>query len=129
MHPGPNKEVPQSLRSWFVVHFVLDFVFAVPLLLVPGWFLPLFGWTQVDPFTSRLVGAALMGIGVESLLGRNASLETYRAMLNLKIIWAASAVVGISLGLAAGGPKVAWAILGIFTVFLGLWAYYRYLLR
>jgi len=124
-----EKEVPKSLRSWFVVHFILDFIFAVPLLLVPERVMPLLGWTSVDPITSRLVGAALMGIGVESLLGRNASLETYRAMLNLKIIWATSAVIGISLGLAVGGPAAGWAFLGVFTAFWGLWVYYRILLR
>ncbi|HSF80736.1 MAG TPA: hypothetical protein VLA49_05860 [Anaerolineales bacterium] len=125
----PAHSVPDSLRTWFVVHFVLDFIFAVPLLLAPERVMPLIGWNAVDPITSRLVGAALMGIGVESLLGRKASLETYRAMLNLKIIWAASAVVGISLGLAAGGPPAAWVFLGIFAAFLGLWGYYRNLLR
>lgn len=143
MYPGNNamprkeehiagateKEVPKSLRTWFVVHFALDFIFAVPLLLVPEQIMPLFGWASVDPVTSRLVGAALMGIGVESLLGRNASLETYQAMLNLKIIWSSSAIIGIGLGLAAGAPAAAWAFLGIFVFFWGVWAYYRFLLR
>ncbi len=124
-----EKQVPGSLRVWFVIHFAVDMLFAIPLLFFPEILLPLLGWKVVDPITSRLVGAALLGIGGESLLGRNASKEVFLAMLNLKILWAAGAVIGIALGIAAGGPPLAWALFAIFTVFLGVWGYYRYKLR
>jgi hypothetical protein len=74
---------------------------------------------------SRLVGAALMGIGIESLLGRNADADTFRAMLNLKVIWASSALFAIGAGIAEGAPPMAWAFLGIFAVFWAVWVYYR----
>lgn len=121
-----EKQVPSNLRVWFVIHFAVDMLFAIPLLFFPEVLLPLLGWKVVDPITSRLVGAALLGIGGESLLGRNASKEVFLAMLNLKIIWAISAVVGIGLGIAAGGPLLAWGFLAVFAVFLGVWIYYRY---
>jgi len=124
-----EKQVPGSLRVWFEIHFAVDMLFAIPLLFFPEILLPLLGWTVVDPITSRLVGAALLGIGGESLLGRNASKEVFLAMLNLKILWAAGAVIGIALGIAAGGPPLAWALLVIFTLFLGVWGYYRNKLR
>ncbi len=117
--------IPLSLRRWFVVHFAIDLVIAVPLLLAPEWLLPRLGWLFVDPVTSRLVGAALMGIGLQSLLGRNAGVETFRAMLNLKIIWSASATLGLGLGLLKGGPPAAWLFLVVFMAFLGLWVNYR----
>jgi hypothetical protein len=129
MQPIQDNQVPDSLRTWFVVHFVLDFIAAVPLLLAPEILLPILGWEMVDPIASRLVGAAFMGIGVESLLGRNAGREAYLAMLNLKIIWASSASLGLVLGLAAGGPVINWALLAIFLLFLALWVYYRLRLR
>jgi len=124
-----SRDVPKSLRVWFVIHFVIDIIIAIPMLLVPELLLPLFGWSVVDPITSRLVGAALLGIGVESLIGRNASRDVFKAMLNLKILWASGAILGIGLGLVAGGPPIAWIFLAIFTGFLGLWAYYRVKLR
>ena len=129
MEPNATDEVPGSLRFWFVVHFVVDIVFALPLLLIPEWLMPLLGWRCVDPISSRLVGAALMGIGIASLLERKASTEVFRAMLNLKIIWATSAVVGIGLGLLRGGPLVGWALLAVFAAFLALWVHYRLRLR
>lgn len=124
-----SNNVPRSLRVWFVIHFALDITLAIPLLLVPELFLPLLGWLVVDPIMSRLVGAALLGIGVESLLGRNANRDVYKAMLNLKILWAAGAVFGIALGMAVGGPPIGWLLFAIFAAFLGLWSYYRYILR
>ena len=72
--------VPKGLKFWFVVHFVLDVSFAIPLLLFPRETLQFFGWTQIDPLATRLVGAALMGIGVESFLGRNATVEAAYTM-------------------------------------------------
>lgn len=122
--------VPQSLRFWFVIHFVLDFIFAIPLLIAPVWLLTLFGFETADPFTARLVGAALLGIGGESLLGWNGTIEAFRAMLNLKIIWSLAAIVGIILTLViTGGPLMAYVILLLFAAFSGLWMYYRFLLR
>lgn len=123
------KHVPQSLRIWFVIHFAVDMLFAIPLLFFPEFIMVQLGWIVVDPITSRLVGAALLGIGVESLLGRNASREVFLALLNLKIIWALGAVLGIGLGIRAGGPPAAWLFLVIFAIFLGVWVYYRYKLR
>ena len=79
--------VPEKLRFWFVIHFVIDILFAIPLFIAPEWMLTIFGWHTVDPLTSRLVAAALFGIGIESYLGRNAGIEYFRGMLNLKLIW------------------------------------------
>ncbi|MFC1891844.1 hypothetical protein ACFLZT_05570 [Thermodesulfobacteriota bacterium] len=117
--------VPNSLRVWFVVHFAVDIIFAIPLLLVPEFTLSVLGWTTVDPMLSRLVGAALMGIGLESLLGRKATVQVFRAMLNLKIIWSLSAIFGIGLSLIQGGPIMGWIFLIIFAAFCCLWTHYR----
>ena len=120
-----DKPVPNSLRTWFVIHFVADVLFAIPLLLFPQALLNLFSWRSYDPIMTRLVGAALMGIGVESLLGRNADVGTFRAMLNLKVIWASSALFAIGAGIAQGAAPTAWLFLGIFAIFWGVWVYYR----
>lgn len=117
--------VPAALRTWFVVHFVADLIFAIPLLVAPEAFLGRLGWPAVDPISARLVGAALMGIGVQSLLGRKEEPQVFRAMLNLKIIWSGTASIGILVSMLQGGPTMGWAFLGIFVAFNGLWVYYR----
>ena len=118
--------VPQSLRTWFVIHFAADMLFGIPLLIAPEFVMRLFGWQAVDPFTARLVGAALMGIGGESLLGRNAGAETFRELLNLKLIWAGSAIAGMTATMLRGDqPAAGWLFVGIFGMFFGVWGYYR----
>lgn len=117
--------IPKNLRTWFVVHFITDYLFGIPLLVAPVLTLSLLGWSTIDPATTRLVGAALLGIGGESLLGINAKLDTYIALLNLKIIWSLSAILGILLSIIQGSPPMSWAILAIFIIFSAVWIYYR----
>jgi len=123
------KAVPESLRLWFVIHFIIDIFIGIPLLFFPELVMPLLGWRTIDPIASRVVGAALMGIGVESYLGRNASSEVFRAMLNLKIIWSSSAILGIGLGIWKGGPQAGWLFIVIFGVFWFVWIYHWRILR
>ncbi len=120
---------PKSLRSWFVFHFVADVVFAVPLFLAPRAFLGLLGWPCVDPVTSRLVAAALFGIGIQSLLGRNGGLEEFRGMLSLKVIWSGFATLGLLWSVLEGGPTSGWLFVAIFAGFNGVWSFYRWKLR
>jgi hypothetical protein len=96
--------VPSSLRTWFIVQFAADIAFALPLFLAPQWTLTLLGWRAVDPIATRLVAAALSGIGIQSLLGRGEDAATFRAFLNLKIIWSATATIGIVWSQLEGGP-------------------------
>jgi len=113
-----------------VVHFVVDMLFALPLLIAPVPLMRLFGWQSVDPFTARLVGAALLAIGGESWLGRNAGVESFRGMLNLKIIWSAAAVIGMAATLIAGNaPPFGWAFVAVFVGFNVIWTTYRIRLR
>lgn len=121
--------VPTSLRRWFVVHFAVDLMFALPLFAMPEATLTLLGWTTVDPVATRMVAAALAGIGVESLLMRNGSVDAFRAMLGLKCIWSGVAIAGLSLSIVRGAPASTWALLLIFVAFGAIWNNYRRRLR
>ena len=123
-----SKNAPKALKIWFTIHFIADVIFALPLMIFPVKFLTLLGWQSIDPISARLVAAALFGIGIESFLGRNASVDSFKSMLNLKIIWSLTAVIGIGWSLLEGahnGPFFGWSILGIFIVFNGLWIFWR----
>jgi hypothetical protein len=118
-------DIPASLRRWFVFHFVADILFAVPLIVAPEAFLSALGWSTVDPVSARLVGAALVGIGTQSLIGRNEGVDAFRAMLNLKLLWSSAAILGLLLSIGGGAPPFAWGILATFIAFFGVWFYYR----
>jgi hypothetical protein len=118
-------EVPVTLRRWFVAHFIVDMALGLPLLLAPALLLRPLGWTTIDGPAVRLVGAALLGIGGQSFLGRNAGLETYTAMLNLKIIWSFAAIAGLLVSIGEGAPPAVWAFLSMFLCFAGVWTHHR----
>ncbi|MCG8477854.1 MAG: hypothetical protein MI724_02075 [Spirochaetales bacterium] len=123
-----SPTVPPALRRWFLVHFLLDVAFAIPLLVAPRSFLLALGWRRVDPVASRLVAAALFGIGIESFLARNAPLSAFPALLNLKIIWSWGAVIGILISIIEGAHGVPWALAGflfIFAAFNVVWTWWR----
>ena len=122
----PAKSVPPALKTWFVVHCIVDLVFAVPLFIFPEKFLALLGWPFFDPLTVRLVAAALFGIGLESYLGRNGGVERYRSMLRLKIIWSGAATLGILIAMFSlpEPPVVGWLLAVIFAGFNGLWVWW-----
>ncbi len=120
--------MPSGLRIWFVIHFVADLLFALPLFFAPEWFLGLLGWEAVDPVATRLVAAALFGIGIQSLIGRDEGKESFRAMLNLKVIWSTTAVLGLVWSVLQGGPLMTWGLVAVFTGFSAVWWRYRVLL-
>jgi hypothetical protein len=121
--------IPLALRRWFVVHGVVDWLFAVPLLVFPDAFLGALGWTMVDPMAARGVAAALVGIGTQSLLSRHDGPATYRAMLSLKILWSGTATLGFAWTVLTTGPPVGWLFVVIFACFSALWTYWWCRLR
>ena len=123
------KQFPVSLRRWFIIHFIVDYLFAIPLFIAPAWFLSLFGFTVIDPVTARLVAAALFAIGSISLLSRNESVNIYNSLLKLKIIWSVSAIAGLLVSLRQGAPVLLWPIALVFGLFSGIWSYYLWKLR
>ncbi len=121
-------KVPSALKIWFVIHFVVLIIFAIPLFIFPREFLELLGWHSIDPFATRLVAAALFGIGIESLLCRNANIETYKNMLNLKLIWSGAAIIGIAFSIYQSLNITIIAerlLLVTFLAFHILWLYWR----
>src|SRR5207253_10785662 len=122
-------EAPSALRRWFVFYFAVDWAVGVPLLVAPEILLRFFGWHEIDPIATRLFAAALIAIGGQSLLGRNGSVNEFRAMLNLKLISAAAAVIALGIGVLSGGPALTCLGVAVFVGFFRVCVYLRDLVR
>lgn len=123
-----HQTIPIALKRWFILHFAVDVLFAIPLFFFPVAFLTLIGWQSIDPFATRIVAAALFGIGIESFLGRNANTQTYKNMLNLKIIWSGTTIAGVGLCIYQNTyptPLAQWLLLVTFLAFHFLWVIWR----
>lgn len=124
-----DRDVPPMLRTWFKIHCVVDLLFAVPMMIAPVTTMGLFGWAPIDPVMTRVVAAALIGIGVESLLGYGSTREHFRGMLRLKVLWSLAANVGIFASILQGAPPAAWLFQAIFVAFSALWITYSLRMR
>ena len=123
-----------TLKLFFFIHFAIDILIAIPLFLSPEGFLTFLGWQVIDPLSARLVSAALFAIGIESLLVRNSGLEAFNGMLNLKIIWSATAIVALGISILQEGQMQnaliwRWGMLIIFLVFNFIWIYWKIRLK
>ncbi|MBP9762786.1 hypothetical protein KBD34_04175 [Patescibacteria group bacterium] len=127
--PSSAISVPTSLRTWFVVHFIIDALFAIPLFIAPHYVLGMFGWTTIDPVAGRLVASAFFAIGTTSLITRRADASSYRSLLILKLLWSGIALLGLFINIANGAPAFAWIAVGVFVVLFIVWAYYYRQLR
>jgi len=116
---------PPHLRTWFLIHFLVDYSIAIPIFLFPNQMLGLFGWKTIDPIATRLVAGALLGIGGASFISRNSEVTVYRSLLSLKIIWSLFAIGGIVLSAFQDrAPFFSLIALIIFIVFSSVWIYY-----
>jgi len=117
-------DVPPSLRTWFVVDAVFDFLAAAPLLAAPELMLRRLGWTCVDPISARLVGAAMLANAAATFAGRAAGVETYRALLRGKLIWCVAGAASMFIAVGQGAPSAAWLFLSMFVAFAGVWLHH-----
>jgi hypothetical protein len=117
--------VPEILRKLFFLHFILDYIFAIPLMFAPVKTMMLFGWETPEIVATRLAAAALMGIGGISLIAYKADADVYRHMLTMKLLWSGAAILGLVLSLADGAPVFTWVFLLIFVGFFLIWLFYR----
>jgi hypothetical protein len=117
-------DVPPSLRMWFVVDAIVDFLAAAPLLAAPELVLRRLGWTCVDPISARLVGAAMLANAAATFAGRAAGVETYRALLRAKLVWCVAGAASMFVAVGSGAPSAAWVFLSMFVAFAGVWLHH-----
>jgi cation transport ATPase len=113
------------LKKLFILHFLVDYIIAIPLMLAPRASMAMIGWQGAEPVVTRLVAAALLGIGGISFITRNADAAAYRHMLTMKLLWSGAAIVGLILSLIEGAPVATYAFLATFIMFFGIWLFFR----
>lgn len=126
MEHGIYMEINWSLRVWFLAHFLVDYIAAIPLFLFPHQTLSFLGWGVIDPLATRVVAAALFAIGGISLVVRNADQNIYRYLLTFKIVWSFTATIAFVGAIIQGNaPWGIWAAVIVFAFFGSVWIYYR----
>ena len=118
--------IPGGLRTAFLVHSIIDLAIAVPLMVSPQKSLEAVGWDDpVDPVATRLVAAALLA-GSRSAFKKIDSIESYKSILEIKLIWSTAAIIGLIWSIKQGASPKAYFPLGAFGIFWGIWNYWRW---
>jgi len=126
---NPWFDVPAALRTWFAAHALVAVTIGLPLVLAPAPVLALLQWAPGDPGLARLLGACWVSLGVASWRTRGAGVEVMRALLSLKALWSALAIVGALGAIGGGAPGAAWVLLFLSLIFLGIWVHYGIVFR
>ena len=118
-----SSSINGLLKYTFLLHAVVTVVFGLPLLVVPGRMLDLFGWSPQDPLMSRMLGAALLGFGWSSVRGfLLTSWSQVRILVEAELVFCLLAAVGLLRHLLVGNyPWYVWMTFAIFAVFAILW--------
>jgi hypothetical protein len=115
-------KLPKSLIIWFKLHFIVDIIFAIPLIFFPGLFMQLLSLPVENLFLARVIGAALLGIGGASIFCKKK--EHYEIMLILKIIWSISAILVLVYSAIVENSLMLWLLALVFLIFSIAWIYY-----
>jgi hypothetical protein len=115
----------QSTKYTFLIHAVVAVIMGIPLFLVPGRFLPLFGWVEegIDPMLTRVFGAAILAFAWSSYRGwRSTDWEQVSIVVEAEVVFTVLAVVGLLRHLIGfSWPAGVWLIFGLFVVFAIAW--------
>ena len=116
----------KSLKYTFLVYAIFCLVVGIPLLLAPGKALGVLGWKPIDPLITRILGAALLGMGWASWKGFHfTSMKQAALLVEMNLIFAALSCVGLLRHLLkAWYPWYVWADLVILGIFGLLWVYH-----
>lgn len=113
----------KSLKIIFLIHTVVAAIIGLPLLLIPGRFLGLFGWAPVEPIINRIFGAALLALAWSSFRGWRATEKTQLMVLvEMEAVFTILGCVGIIRHLLfARYLFVVWLTLAILALFAIAW--------
>ncbi len=113
----------QALRTTFLLHAFVALAFGLVMYLVPVWFATIIQWTPVDPLMTSFVGAALLALGVSSLLGyRAAHWEDVRILVIAEAVFTVTGTVtALYYLLFVGAPLFAWVPAVLWGLFAVAW--------
>jgi hypothetical protein len=115
-----------GLRTTFWLHAIVAFVFGIGYLFAPIFVGDLFGIDPVDPFITRLYGAAMLALCGSSVLAAMADrLERVDIVLKMEVGYTLLALLVCLYAIFfASAPAITWVAVAIFAIFFVAFGYY-----
>jgi uncharacterized membrane protein YdcZ (DUF606 family) len=111
-------------RYVLVLHFIVSLVFGVLLLAMARRFAGWVNWGHYDPTLAKMLGAALFGLSIGSLLAARDPLK-HRVIVQMEIVYAFVASVAVLYRLvrySSTTPHFAWVPFAVTTAFFVLFS-------
>ena len=124
-----GAQVPQGLKTTFLVHFIFGLLFGLGFLFIPNILGGMYGLQVQQLDLTRLLGGALLGYAVSSwLCYRETEWGSVRIVVQIEIFWTIlGTLIMLYALLFAGFPPLGWlnaVILAAFAVAFS-WFYFR----
>jgi hypothetical protein len=137
-----DRPITNRLRITFLLHWIISAILGAALWMIPGRTLTLMGWvgefvqlpesalsipgqTFVDPFITRLYGAALLALAFSSYLGWRAKhWEQVAFVVKQETVYCVLGVGSFFAVLALAErpmPPSGWAVMLLLAVFAVAW--------
>ena len=115
-----------GLKTTFLIHAIVSFVFGIWLYLQPQVWAIAVNWIPFDPNVTRVYGATLLAVAVSSWLGyRAARWDEVRILVLMEIaLTVLSTVAGLWNLLFRLAPAFGWVSIVIWVVFAAAWIYF-----
>ena len=115
-----------GLKTTFLIHAIVAFVFGIVLYLQPQLWAYTINWTPFDPNMTRVYGATLLAVAVSSWFGyRAARWDEVRILVLMEIALTVLSTVAALWGLLFRvAPAFAWVGVVIWVVFAVAWIYF-----
>lgn len=115
----------RTLRVTFLIHLLVAFVFGLVMFASPALWSRIANYAPIDPTVTRVLGAALLGLGFSSWLGYRARRwEEVRITVEMEIEYTVLATVALLYLLWAGvAPLFAWVPLVCHVAFAVAFVY------
>lgn len=121
-----DKPIRSGLKTVFLVHAVVGFIFGLGYLVIPATVSDWFNMPLTDEASLRLIGAAILGFSATSAVGYMAhNWNEVKIVVQGEFVWTGlAAVLSLWNVLDSTWPATGWLIFGLMALFFVAFGYY-----
>ena len=109
-----SMQIPQKLRSAVLFNVANDLILSISIFFFPASFIAFSGWLALDPFALRLIAGGLTAVAIQMFLSRNATIESFKSILNIKVATMGFGLIGVVLTILQNSRPPIFAELILF---------------
>lgn len=124
-----KEKIVKWLKLTFLIHFFIGILFGIIYMIFPDFFFTLIGWTYNDPVATRVLGAAMTGFAISSLLAwRETDWLKVKIIVQMEMVWLVLGTVMLFISAFIFFPPIfIWFIIALFLAFVIAFAYFYYI--